>query len=223
MGSFYKTLRVVYGPIPKLKLRYTLLMTHLTDKDAIIQCWSELFKSFFSNKDFMQEPLLVLRESKAEPWPHTILLRDCEGHYQAETGEVIWQWRNPRKSPPARQLGARQSREPVHFLLCEGERSHRISEKWSSSPCTKWEQHIGLYTNFVDLSESYDTVNCKSLWKTLAHLVPHIPQPHKGQLVQVKETCSLSDSLLISSFIKQECVRAPTLLSIIFSMILCEG
>lgn len=27
MGSFYKTLRVVYGPIPKLKLRYTLLMS----------------------------------------------------------------------------------------------------------------------------------------------------------------------------------------------------
>lgn len=29
---------------------------------------------------------------------------------------------------------------------------------------------IDQYTNFVDLSESYDTVSCNSLWKTLAHL-----------------------------------------------------
>ena len=61
MRAFYKTLKAVYGPSHQIQapLRSSDGSTLLTDKEAILQCWSQHFKGLFSNRCTMQESSLA--------------------------------------------------------------------------------------------------------------------------------------------------------------------
>ena len=91
------------------------------------------------------------------------------------------------------------------------------------------EQNMGLYAAFVDLTKAFDTVSSEGLWKILACLgwppqfLTILRQLHDGQQGQAKHNGSLSGSFLISSGVKQECVLAPTLFSIFFSIMFREA
>ena len=83
------------------------------------------------------------------------------------------------------------------------------------------EHNMGLYAAFVDLTKAFDTVSCDGLWKILACLdcLPNfltiLRQLHEGQQGQVKHNGSLSGSFPISNCVKQGCVLASTLFSIV--------
>ena len=91
------------------------------------------------------------------------------------------------------------------------------------------EQNMGIYAAFVDLTKTFGTVSHDGLWKILARLgyppkfLTILRQLHDGQQGQAKHNGSLSGSFLISSGVKQECVLAPTLFSIFFSIIFREA
>ena len=86
------------------------------------------------------------------------------------------------------------------------------------------EQNMGLYAAFVDLTKAFDTVGRDGLGKILARLgrppkfLTILRQLHEGQQGQVKHNGSLSGSFPISNGVKQECILAPTLFSIFFSI-----
>ena len=107
------------------------------------------------------------------------------------------------------------------------DRTHDLRAVADTGECR--EQNMGLYAAFVDLSKAFDTVSHDGLWKILARLgcppksLTTLRQFHEGQQGQVKHNGSLSGSFPISNDVKQGCVLAPTLFSIIFSIMLREA
>ena len=91
------------------------------------------------------------------------------------------------------------------------------------------EQNMGLYAASVDLTKAFDTASRDGLWKILVCLgcptkfLTVLRQLHEGQQGEVKHNGSLSGSFPISNGVKQECVLAPTLFSIFFSIMLREA
>ena len=60
--AFYEALKVVYGPSPQIQapLRSSDGSTLLTDKEAILQRWSEHFEGLFHDRRTVQESLLAM-------------------------------------------------------------------------------------------------------------------------------------------------------------------
>ncbi len=88
------------------------------------------------------------------------------------------------------------------------------------------EQNKALYVSFVDLTKAFDTVSRQGLWKILEKLgcppkfLTMIIQLHEGQLGQVRHSNNLLQPFPIANGVKQGCVLAPTLFTILFSMML---
>ena len=57
MHTFCKALKAVYGPSHQIQapLRSSDGSTRLTDKEAILQCWSEHFEGLFSDRRTVQK------------------------------------------------------------------------------------------------------------------------------------------------------------------------
>ncbi len=85
------------------------------------------------------------------------------------------------------------------------------------------EQNKALYVIFVDLTKAFDKVSRQGLWKILEKLgcqpkfLAMIIQLHEGQL-GVRHSSNLSQPFPIVNGVKQGCVLAPTLFTILFSM-----
>ena len=83
---------------------------------------------------------------------------------------------------------------------------------------------MGLYAAFPDLTKVIDPVSCNGLWKILARLgcspkfLAILRQLYEGQQDQVKHNYSLSGSFPTSNGVKEGSVLAPTLFSILLSI-----
>ena len=93
------------------------------------------------------------------------------------------------------------------------------------------EQHQGLYTIFVDLMKAFDTVSRAGPWKIMAKygcpdkFIALVRQFHDGMLVRVTDDGDSSEpiaQIAVTNSVKQGCVLAPTLFSIMFSAMLSE-
>ena len=68
-----------------------------------------------------------------------------------------------------------------------------------------WEQNMGLFVAFIELTKDFDTVSREGLWKILAHLgcppkfLTILRQLHEGQMGQIKHNSALSDSFPITN------------------------
>lgn len=91
------------------------------------------------------------------------------------------------------------------------------------------EQNIGLYSVFVDLTKAFDTVNRQGLWQVLNKLgCPEkftniVRQFHDGMSARVLDNGELSEPFTVSNGVKQGCVMAPTLFSVLFAAVLIEA
>ena len=91
------------------------------------------------------------------------------------------------------------------------------------------EQNKDLYMVFVDLTKAFDTVNRDGLWRILQKLgcpekfVSLIRSFHEGMLARVQECGEYSDLFPVTNETKQGCVLAPTLFSIVFSLMLFDA
>ena len=91
------------------------------------------------------------------------------------------------------------------------------------------EQNVDLYTTFFDLTKAFDTVSRNGLWKIMNkfgcpdHFVHMIRQFHDGMQAQVLHDGELSSPFPVTNGVKQGCVLAPTLFSIMFSAMLTDA
>ena len=91
------------------------------------------------------------------------------------------------------------------------------------------EQHRDLYTTFVDLTKAFDTVSRDGLWKIMAKFgcpdkfIALVRSFHDGMQVRVQDDCESSEPILVTNGVKQGCVLAPTLFSLMFSAMLTEA
>ena len=81
----------------------------------------------------------------------------------------------------------------------------------------------------LDLTKAFDTVSRDDLWKILAKygcpgkFILIIRQFHDGMRAHVQDNGTLTEPFSVSNGVKQGCVLAPTLFSIMFSAMLTDA
>ena len=91
------------------------------------------------------------------------------------------------------------------------------------------EQNVDLYMTFVDLTKAFDTVSREGLWKIMAKfgcpakLTAMVRQFHDGMLARVQNDGEFSDPFPVTNGVKQGCVLASTLFSMMFSAMLTDA
>nr|VZI37915.1 unnamed protein product [Spirometra erinaceieuropaei] len=86
-----------------------------------------------------------------------------------------------------------------------------------------------LYSTFGDLKKAFNTGNREVLWKiTLKFGCPKwftqmVRQLHNGMMAQVTDNRAVSEAFAMTNGVKQGCVLAPTLFSLMFSAMLVDA
>ena len=110
------------------------------------------------------------------------------------------------------QCGFRKDRGTIDMIFT----ARQLQEKCQ-------EQNMDLYMTFVDLTKAFDTVSCEGLWKIMAKFgcptkfIAMLRQFRDDMLAQVQNDDEFSDPFPVTNGVKQGCVLAPTLFSIMFS------
>ena len=119
---------------------------------------------------------------------------------------------------PESQCGFREGRGTIDMIFA----ARQLQEKCQ-------EQHRDLYTTFIDLTKAFDTVSRAGLWKIMAKFgcpdkfIALVRSFHDGMQVRVQDDGESSEPILVTNGVKQGCVLAPTLFSMMFSAMLAEA
>ena len=119
---------------------------------------------------------------------------------------------------PESQCGFRKGRGTVDMIFA----ARQLQEKCQ-------EQNKALYSTFVDLTKAFDTVSREGLWKIMAkfgcpaRFITIVRQFHEGMMARVLNDGDTSDDFAVTNGVKQGCVLAPTLFSMVFSAMLTDA
>ena len=113
---------------------------------------------------------------------------------------------------PESQCGFRKGRGKIDVIFT----ARQLQEKCQ-------EQNVDLYMTFVDLTKAFDTVSRDGLWKIIAKFgypsryIAMVRQFHDGMQARVQNDGEYSEPFPVTNGVKQGCVMAPTLFSMMFS------
>ncbi|BHF81456.1 hypothetical protein SprV_0702458600 [Sparganum proliferum] len=119
---------------------------------------------------------------------------------------------------PESQCGFRRHRVTTDMIFA----ARQLQEK-----CQKMRTH--LYSTFVDLMKAFDTVNREGLWKIRRkfgcpeRFIEMGCQLHDGMRARVTDYGAISEAFAVTNGVKQGCVLAPTLFSLMFSAMLMDA
>ena len=91
------------------------------------------------------------------------------------------------------------------------------------------EQNADLYMTFVDLTKAFDTVSRDGLWKIMVkfgcppRFIAMVRQFHDGMQARVQNDVEFSEPFEVTNGVKQGCIMAPTLFSMMFSAMLIDA
>ncbi|VDK40607.1 unnamed protein product [Dibothriocephalus latus] len=86
-----------------------------------------------------------------------------------------------------------------------------------------------LFTVFMDLKNSFDTVNHTGIRKVMQkfgcpeHFTHIVRKLHDGMMVHVTDDVLVSEDFAVTNGLKQRCVLSPTLFNLIFSVMLTDA
>ena len=110
------------------------------------------------------------------------------------------------------QCGFRKNRRTIDMIFT----ARQLQEKCQ-------EQNMDLYMTFVGLTKAFDTVSREGLWKIMAKFgcptkfIAKVRQFHDGMLARVQNDGEFSEPFPVTNGVKQGCVLALTLFSMMFS------
>ena len=119
---------------------------------------------------------------------------------------------------PESQCGFRSGRGTADMVFA----ARQLQEK-----CL--EQNMPLYSTFVDLTKAFDTVSREGLWQIMSKFgcpetfIAIIREFHDGMQASVQDNGVHSEPFQVSNGVKQGCVLAPTLFSLMFSAMLIDA
>nr|VZI26339.1 unnamed protein product [Spirometra erinaceieuropaei] len=119
---------------------------------------------------------------------------------------------------PESQCGFRRHRGTTDMIFA----ARQLQEK-----CQEMRTH--LYSTFVDLTKAFDTVNREGLWKIMQkfgcpeRFTQMVRQLHDGMMARVTDNGAVSEAFAVTNGMKQGCVLAPTLFSLMFSAMLMDA
>ena len=91
------------------------------------------------------------------------------------------------------------------------------------------EQNVDLYMTFVDLTKAFDTVRRDGFWKIMAksgcppRYIAMVRQFHDGMQARVQNDGQYTEPFPVTNGVKQGCVMAPTLFSMMFSAMFTDA
>ncbi|VDN26844.1 unnamed protein product [Dibothriocephalus latus] len=91
------------------------------------------------------------------------------------------------------------------------------------------EMRTHLYTTSVDLTKAFDKVNRAGLWKVMQkfsspeHFTHMVHQHHDGMMARVTDDEVVSEAFALTNGVKQDCVLAPNLFSLMSSAMLTDA
>ncbi|KAJ1200347.1 hypothetical protein NDU88_004171 [Pleurodeles waltl] len=91
------------------------------------------------------------------------------------------------------------------------------------------EQNRNLYTMVEDLTKAFDTVSREGLWRIMENFgcpgkfIGMVCQFHGGMLSRVLDDGEYTDVFPVTNGLKQGCILAPTLFSVMFSAMLLDA
>nr|VZI01579.1 unnamed protein product [Spirometra erinaceieuropaei] len=91
------------------------------------------------------------------------------------------------------------------------------------------EMRTHLYSTIVDLTKAFDTVNREGLWKIMQkfgcpeRFTQMVRQLHDGMMARVTDNGAVSEAFAVTNGVKQGCVLAPTLFTLMFSAMLMDA
>ena len=116
---------------------------------------------------------------------------------------------------PESQCGFRKDRGTIDMIFTARQRQEKCQE-----------QNVDLYMTFVDLTKAFDTVSHEGLWKIMAKFgcpakfIAMVRQFHDGMLARVQND---GGEFPVTNGVKQGCVLASTLFSMMFSAMLTNA
>nr|VZI53039.1 unnamed protein product [Spirometra erinaceieuropaei] len=119
---------------------------------------------------------------------------------------------------PESQCGFRRHRGTTDMIFA----ARQLQEK-----CQEMRTH--LYSTFVDLTKAFDTMNREGLWKIMQkfgcpeRFTQMVRQLHDGMMARVTDNGAVSEAFAVTNGVKQGCVLAPTLFSLMFSAMLMDA
>ena len=119
---------------------------------------------------------------------------------------------------PESQCGFRKDRGTIDMIFT----ARQLQEKCQ-------EQNVDIYMTFVDLTKAFDTVSRDGLWKIMAkfgcppRFIAMVRQFHDGMQARVQNDGEFSEPFEVTNGVKQGCVLAPTLFSMMFSAMLMDA
>nr|VZI40088.1 unnamed protein product [Spirometra erinaceieuropaei] len=119
---------------------------------------------------------------------------------------------------PESQCGFRRHRRITDMMFA----ARQLQEK-----CQWMRTH--LYSSFVNLMKAFNTVSCEEMWKImqkfgcLERFVQIVRQLHDGMMARVTDNGAVSEAFAVTNGVKQGCVLAPTLFSLMFSAMLMDA
>nr|VZI38510.1 unnamed protein product [Spirometra erinaceieuropaei] len=191
------------------------LMDHLT---ALFQ---EMWRQGEVPQDFKDATVVHLYKRKGN-------LQVCDNHRGISLlniagkifARILLNRRNNRLEQgllPESQCGFRRHRGTTDMIFA----TRQLQEK-----CQEMRTH--LYSTFVDLTKAFDTVNRKGLWKIMQkfgcpeRFTQMVRQLHDGMMARVTDNGAVSEALAVTKGVKQGCVLAPTLFSVMSTAVLMD-
>ena len=119
---------------------------------------------------------------------------------------------------PESQCGFRKGRGTIDMVFA----ARQLQEKCQ-------EQNVDLYTTFVDLTKAFDTVSRSGLWRIMSKFgcpekfITMVRQFHDGMQAKVIDNGESSNPFPVTNGVKQGCVLAPALFSMMFTAMLSNA
>ncbi|BHF70999.1 hypothetical protein SprV_0401405300 [Sparganum proliferum] len=113
------------------------------------------------------------------------------------------------------QCDFRRHRGTTDMIFAARQLQEKCQEMWTH-----------LYSTFVNLTKDFDTVNREGLWKIMQkfgcteRFIRMVRQLHDGMMVRVTDNGAVSEAFAVTNGVKQGCVLAPTLFTLMFSAVL---
>ncbi|BHF85679.1 hypothetical protein SprV_1002885100 [Sparganum proliferum] len=91
------------------------------------------------------------------------------------------------------------------------------------------EMRTQLYSTVVNLTKAFGTVNREGLWKIMQkfgcpeRFIQMVRQLHDGMMARVADNGAVSEAFAVTNGVKQGCMLAPTLFSLMFSAMLMDA
>ncbi|BHF60827.1 hypothetical protein SprV_0100379500 [Sparganum proliferum] len=117
--------------------------------------------------------------------------------------------------------------KPVRFRRHRGTTDMIFAARQLQEKCQEMRTH--LYPTFVDLTKAFDTVDREGLWNIMQkfgfpeRFIEMVRQLHDGMMARVTDNETVSEAFAVSNGVKQGCVLAPILFSLMFSAMLMDA